>query len=83
MKIFILNQMDILLITNINIMAKSKYCYVIANEKNGNMLFEDGKLPIFWNRECAKLVCLSHVGFVVHKLFLSDIESIVLNSKKA
>lgn len=64
-------------------MAKSKYCYVLANKDNGTMLLEDGKLPIYWNKKVAKERCLNFDGYVVHKLFLSDIEGMVLNSKKA
>jgi len=64
-------------------MAKSKYCYVLADSENRSMLLEDGKLPIYWNKRVAKERCSNFKGYVVRKLFLSDIEGMVLNSKKA
>ncbi len=65
-------------------MAKSKYCYVIANEENGNMLVEDGKLPIYWSKKVAKeRQLLFGDKYVVHKIELATIENIVLSSKRA
>lgn len=64
-------------------MSKSKYCYVIVNAENGNMLLEDCKLPIYWNKKVAKERCSKFNGHIVHKLYLSDVEGMVLNSKKA
>lgn len=65
-------------------MAKSKYCYVIANEENGNMLLEDGKLPIYWNKKVAKKRQFKFGNkWVVHKIELATIEKIVLSSKRA
>lgn len=62
---------------------KPKYCYIIVNKENGNMLVEDGKLPLYWN----KAVCKerqSEFGkkYVVHRLELSDIEALILKSSK-
>ncbi len=69
-------------------MGKSKYCYVIVNKENGSMLFEDGKLPIYWNKKTAKsrrdrfgVGVLNK--YIVHKLILSDIENMILSSNRA
>lgn len=64
-------------------MAKSKYCYVIVNYENGNMLLEDGKLPIYWNKKVAKERCSNFKGCVVQKLKLIDIENLIFHSEKA
>jgi hypothetical protein len=64
-------------------MSKSKYFYIIVDKENGQMLLEDGKLPFYWNKKIAKERCVSFDGYVVHKLLLSEIETMILQSKKA
>lgn len=64
-------------------MSKSKYYYAIVDKENGNMLLEDGKLPFYWNKGIAKERCINFYGYVVHKLSLSEIESMILHSRKA
>ena len=70
-------------------MATQKYCYVIVRKENGLMLpIQDSKLPIYWSRKVAIDVCLKIGGYAVnkytvHKLLLSDIQTMILNSKKA
>ena len=69
-------------------MAKSKYCYVIVRKENGTMLLEDGKLPFYWNKNVAINRCNTVGGFtankwVVHKLLLTELQAMILNSKKA
>ncbi len=65
-------------------MAKSKYCYIIVNEENGSMLLEDGKLPIYWNKQTAKERQVKFSNkYVVHKLELATIEKLILGSERA
>ncbi len=64
-------------------MSKSKYFYIIVDKENAKMLLEDGKLPFYWNKTAAKMRCKSFQGHIVNRLFLSDIESMILHSKKA
>lgn len=64
---------------------KSKYCYIIVSQENGSMLLEDGKLPIYWNREVAKERLRRFVfryNYVIHKIELADIENLILKSKQ-
>lgn len=64
-------------------MAKN-YCYVIVNKENGKMLIEDCKLPIYWNKAVCKERQVEFNGdYVVHRLELSDIESLIIKSSKA
>lgn len=62
-------------------MSKKKYCYVIANKENGNLLIRSAELPFFWLREVAKKHCKGFKGYVVHKILLEDIQILVLRSK--
>jgi len=59
-------------------MAKRKYCYVIVNKENGNMLVEDNKLPFYWDKEVAKRRCLDFNTHLVQKIVLEDIENLIL-----
>lgn len=62
---------------------KDKYCYIIVKKDNGNMLLEDCKLPIYWNKAVCKERQLEFGGaYVVHRLELSDIEALILKSSK-
>lgn len=38
-------------------MARQKYYYAIVNKENGNMILEDAKLPIYYNKKVAKRIC--------------------------
>lgn len=63
-------------------MAKSKYCYVIVNKENGNLLVESTKLPIFWNKTLAKERQLNFGDkFTVCRIELANIEKLILSSK--
>ena len=60
-------------------MAKSKYCYVIVDKENGNMLLEDGKLPFYWNKKVAKQrQSLFGNKWIVCQIELSDIEEVII-----
>ena len=62
---------------------KRKYCYIIVDRKNGDMLVEDGKLPLYWCKEIAKKrQALFSKNYIIHKLSLSDIEELILKSTK-
>jgi hypothetical protein len=64
-------------------MSKSKYCYIVVNKENGDMP-NDYQLPIFRRRAIA-LGYRKSLGsqFIVHKIELSDIETLILKSKKS
>ena len=63
---------------------KPKYCYIIVDKENGNMLVEDCKLPIYWNKAVCKERLLGFGSeYVVRRLELSDIEGLILKSSKA
>ena len=65
-------------------MSKRKYCYVIANKENGDLLVENAKLPFYWIKSVAKERQKAFSDkYGVFKIELKDIEKLVLGSKPA
>ncbi len=62
-------------------MRKNKYSYLIAKTDNAEMLLEDGKLPIYWDRTVAIERCTLFSNYSVVKVETSKIEDIILGSK--
>jgi len=63
---------------------KPKYYYIIVDKENGKPLIESSKLPIFWLKSVAKerLLDFKSGKYVVHRLNISDIETLILKSQK-
>lgn len=65
-------------------MAKSKYYYMIVDRENGTLCNILGKMAVYAEREVAKSVCREFSETcVVQKIKISDIETLILKSKKA
>jgi len=70
-------------------MAKQKYYYVIAKKTNADLAAVNAQLPIFWRKQFAKDSAFCHFGYTwtdfytIQKISVSELESIILKSKKA
>ena len=70
-------------------MAKQKYYYAIVRKDNGAFPILSDKLPIYWLKKCAKEDAFFRFGvtwdkfYTIQKISVSDLEAIILKSKKA
>lgn len=67
---------------------KRKYCYVIANKETAEILKQYPRLPFFLEKSEAKyyhriMDLESYKKHQVQKITLSDLEDLILKSKKA
>jgi len=61
-----------------------KYCYIIVDKENAKPLLEDSKLPIYWLKSVAKERVKDFISgkYVVHRLNMYDLETLILKSIK-
>ena len=70
-------------------MAKQKYYYAIVRKDNGSFPTISALLPIYWLKKVAKYDAFRLFGmswnstYVIQKISVSDLEAIILKSKKA
>lgn len=56
---------------------KTSYYYVIVNTKNGKMLLQDCKAPIYWNKKVADKRCELFKGFEVVEMPAKDFNDLL------
>lgn len=59
-------------------MAKQKHCYAIVNQNTGQLLLEDGKLPIYWNKKVAQEMVKRFNGFCIEPVLLEELRRFIL-----
>lgn len=58
-------------------MLDSKYCYVLVSKLNGNLLLEDSKLPIYWNKKIAQDRLASFPKHELKRIVLEELMLII------
>lgn len=54
-----------------------KHCYAIVNER-GNLLIEDGKLPIYWSKKAAEERVAKFPRHRLEPVLLKDLRKFIL-----
>lgn len=58
-------------------MKKTSNYYVIVNKKNGKMLLQGCKCPIYWNMRVALKTCELFKGYIVKKIPANQFNNLI------